>query len=243
MAAVLSHQRSLVAGRSAGVLHGFDKFKPGRPEILVPFSGNGRSDLARVIRARHFDDLKTTTIDDFVVTTPAETILTLSLREPPGVLERVVDNEIARGSLAIPEFNPILDRLTFARQPGLRSLRRIVGERAESSYQPPTTELERLLYALLDHPEVPQYSRQLPMEYRTSKATVDAYVAPWRTIVEGDGRRWHTREADFVRDRQRDNEALAAGFVVVRFTWKMLRYEPESCLNTLMRVGQQRQIA
>jgi len=53
-AAALSHPGSIVAGRSAAVLLGFDGFSKSRPEILMPFPGNARSPIARVIRSSIF---------------------------------------------------------------------------------------------------------------------------------------------------------------------------------------------
>lgn len=78
------------------------------------------------------------------------------------------------------------------------------------------------------------------MRYQRVDATVDAYLPSWRLIVEGDGRRWHTRRADMERDRLRDNEATAHGFAVLRFTYEMLRDARHSCLDTLLRTGRAR---
>lgn len=64
-AAVLSEPRAIVGGRSAAHLHGFDGHWIGRPEILVPASGNGRSRLGRVIRDSHFDQIATKNIARF----------------------------------------------------------------------------------------------------------------------------------------------------------------------------------
>lgn len=242
-AAVLSRPSALAAGRSAGYLHSFPGFRRGRPEILIPFEGNARSPLARVVRSRHFERVATVMIDGFACTSIAETVLTLSLRESGNTLERIVDDQIAARALRITDFDPILERLTEARQRGLPTLRRIVAERDSEAYQPPMTELERLLYELLDREELPTYSRQLPIDYPNLTATVDAYISAWRTIVEGDGRRWHTRKADFERDRQRDNAAAAAGLLVIRFTYRMLKEEPEACLRTLLDAGRFRQTA
>lgn len=239
-AAVLSHPVALVAGMSAAYLHGFEGMRPIRPEVLVPYGGNNRSSFARVIRARHFEDVDVTEIRGFRCTSIAETILTLSMRLPKSDIERYVDDQLAGRELVVDDFNPIFDRLEFARQRGLRPLRRIVAARASDAYQPPTTELERLLYRLLDHPDLPPYQRQVPFDYPTVHATVDAYIEEWEVIAEGDGRRWHNRQRDHDRDRGRDNAALAAGLVVVRLTWKMLRYEPEKALATLLAVGKQR---
>lgn len=99
-----------------------------------------------------------------------------------------------------------------------------------------------MLYRLLDDRTLPSYSRQTPIRYPGVEATVDAYIDAWRLIVEGDGRRWHTRRADHDRDRRRDNEATAHGLAVLRFTYEMLRDHPKECLDTLMRTGQVRGI-
>ena len=236
-AALLSNPGAIVGGRSAGVLHRFPDFRRGKPEILTSFSSDSRSRIARVIRSRHFDKITSTKIRGFPVTTIAETILTLSLRESPVTIERVIDDQLVSGRLDITEFNPILERLEYARQPGLGALTRIVKSRSHSGYQPPTTELERLLYRLLDRPEVPGYERQLPISFPRVEATVDAFVPMWRMIVEADGRRWHTRKADFEKDRARDNAAAAEGYIVIRFTYTMLKNNPDDCLETLLRAG------
>lgn len=211
-----------------------------RPELLAPFGANARSDLARVIRTRHYDAVASTAREGFICTTPAETILTLSLRLPAGRIERLVDQELAKRKLGAREFDPIFERLAWARQPGLRALRGIIRSRSDDAYQPPTSELERLLYSVLDRPEIPPYERQLPIRYPAFEATVDAYIPIWKMIVEGDGRRWHTEAEHFEADRERDNQALAAGMAVMRFTWKKLRYNPERCLEGLLAAGSHR---
>lgn len=239
-ASLLAHPYAIVGGLSAALLHGFENTKPGRPELVAPFAGTSRSGLARIIRSRHFDTVAKTTKRGFICTTPAETILTLSLKLPPGHISRIIDQELVKRKLEVVAFDPIFDRLAFARQPGLKPLRAIVGARREDAYQPPTSELERLLYAILDRREVPAYDRQLPIAYPTFDAVVDAHIPEWTIIVEADGRRWHTEAEHFEVDRERDNEALAHGIAVMRFTWKKLRYEPERSLAKLVAAGSHR---
>lgn len=239
-AAYLSRPLAVVAGRSAGRLHGFPGFRPGRPEILAPFPANARSPFARVIRSRHFERIEIVEVGGFRVTSVAETLLTLSLRESWDTIERVIDDQLAAGRLAVSDFDPIFERLENARQRGLPMLRRIVGDRREDAYQPPTSELERLLYRMLASDDIPPFARQIPIHYQALDATVDAFVPSWKLIVEGDGRRWHTRKADFERDRLRDNAAAAAGLQVVRFTYRMLRDDPARCRQVLIEAGQWR---
>ena len=237
-AAFLSRRDALVAGRSAAHLYGFPGVLPSRPELLLPFAGNSRSSLARIIRSRHYDLIGHQPLDGFEVTTRAETLYTLGLSNPPPSIERWVDAVMAERKLTAADFDPIFARLTNARVRGLTALRRIVLARDHDAYQPPTSELERLLYGLLSRDEMPGYSRQIPFE--SADATVDAYIEAWQMIVEGDGRRWHTRKEDFERDRVRDNAALAAGFVVIRFTYRMLKSDPDGCVRTLLQAGKWR---
>jgi len=52
----------------------------------------------------------------------------------------------------------------------------------------------------------------------------------WRAhhlILETDGRRTHRTDRAFERDRLRDQRAMAAGWRVVRITWRQVTREPK----------------
>jgi len=234
-AALLSRRGSLVAGGSAAHLHEFPGFRGGRPTVMVGEGGNARSPLAKVIRSRFFPDVGSVRKLGFPTTNEPETIVTIARSTSADHLERVVDEVLARGSCSADDL-----WLTVGARlgtPGLPRLRAIVGERLPRAYQPPTSELERLLYRLVDSPAIPPTTRQMPFAFERVNATVDLYVPAWRLIVEADGRRWHSRKADQERDRLRDNEAVAHGLVVLRFTWEMLTKAPHDCVDTLLRTG------
>lgn len=237
-AALLTREGAVVAGASAAYLHDFEGFGPGRPVIMIGSGGNARSPLARVIRSERFQDVGVVRKRGFIVTDEAETVMTLAGQMGESRLEALVDWLLARKSCTVEELARVVDANAGAR--GVARLRPIVEYRLPDAYQPPTTELERLLYRILSDPRLPPYVRQMPMSYRRVDATVDAYIDAWRLIVEGDGRRWHTRQADYDRDRLRDNEAVAQGYAVLRFTYKMLRDTPEQVVDTLLRTGQVR---
>lgn len=238
-AALLTREGSIVAGRSAAYLHEFDGFGPGRPVIMIGPGGNARSTLARVIRSNRFDQVGRQRKRGFVVTDEAETAMTLAAELDRDQLEALVDSLLARKSCTVDQLRQVVDSNVGAR--GVARFRPIVAYRLPDAYQPPTSELERLLYPLLDDPRLPPYTRQMPMSYQEVDATVDGYIDLWRLIVEGDGRRWHTRRADMARDRIRDNEATADGYAVLRFTYEQLRDTPEKVIDTLLRTGQARQ--
>jgi len=240
-AAILTKRDAIVAGRAAAYLHGFDGFQPPKPVIMIGRDEQARSPLARVIRSNRFETVRRVRKRGLVVTDEAETVMTLARDLTPSRLEATVDWLLARRSCTVDDLKRVVDLSEGV--PGIAKLRPIVAFRLPDAYQPPTTELERLLFKLLDDPRLPEYARQMPMPYRRIQATVDAYLPAWRLIVESDGRRWHTRNADYERDRLRDNEATAHGYAVLRFTYEKLRYDRPSCLDTLLRTGQVRQSA
>lgn len=239
-AAYLSRPEALVTGRSAAYLFDFPGVTLGKPQILLPFTGNARSPIAQMIRSRHYELVAHQPVDGLRVTTRAETLLVLAYRSPSTLIERWVDSQLAIEKLSAADFDPIFARLTNARLRGLRPLQRIVMARDRDSYQPPTSHLEHYLYQLLDHPDLPRFTKQLPFEFGVVDATVDAYIDAWRMIVETDGRRWHTRKADFERDRRRDNAASERGYLVIRFTYRMLKDDPKGCVRTLLNAGEWR---
>jgi very-short-patch-repair endonuclease len=238
-AALLTKEGAIVAGRSAAVLHDFPGFGASRPVIMIGLNGNARSPLARVIRSKRFETVGRIRRRGFISSNEAETVMSLARDLDEEAIESLVDALLARKSVSVSELIDVVGLSDDV--PGVPKLRKVVEYRAPTAYQPPTSELERLLYRLLDDPRLPDHTRQMPMSYQKVDATVDAYIDLWRLIVEGDGRRWHTRRADMARDRLRDNEATAHGYAVLRFTYEQLRDEPGMCLDTLLRTGRVRQ--
>lgn len=238
-AALLTREKAIVAGRSAAYIHGFPGFGPGRPVIMVVAGGNARSPLARVIRSHRFDEVGRVRKRGFELTDEAETVLNLAPSLDAKRLEALVDHLLARKSCTAEQLHRVVKANRGAR--GVAALRSIVEYRLPDAYQPPTSVLEGLLYPILDDPRLPPYSRQVPVVYEEVDATVDALIDPWLLIVEGDGRRWHTRKADHDRDRLRDNEAVAHGYAVLRFTYELLRDSPEKVIDTILRTGRFRQ--
>ena len=51
--------------------------------------------------------------------------------------------------------------------------------------------------------------------------------------MELDGRTYHATDVRFESDRARDARLVAAGYVVLRFTYRRLRAEPLACVAEL----------
>ena len=134
----------------------------------------------------------------------------------------------------------LVERLQFyagSRRPGLPRIRPLVVERLDDGWTPPESELEALLAAVLGRiPGAPRIVRQATFPWRAAKdARVDFLLPDLQLIIEADGRRWHARYADFDRDRWRDNEAVAHGYRVLRFTWVHLHDLVDDVLDVTLR--------
>jgi len=65
---------------------------------------------------------------------------------------------------------------------------------------------------------------------------VDALFPDQRVIVELDSWDFHRRRDSFERDRNRDADLLAAGYVTVRITWERLHTDPRREASRLKRI-------
>lgn len=92
-----------------------------------------------------------------------------------------------------------------------------------------------MLEQLLSDPRVPPWQREFGFALDVP-SRVDVYIESARLVIEADGRNWHTRNRDMEADRRRDNALAAEGIQVMRFTYRMLKDEPEKCLAQILAV-------
>ena len=62
---------------------------------------------------------------------------------------------------------------------------------------------------------------------------VDFLWSAQRLVVETDGYAFHSSRGAFERDRRRDRQLQAQGYVVLRITWRELKDEPEAVVAEL----------
>jgi very-short-patch-repair endonuclease len=243
MAACLGSPGSAVAGRAAARLQQLTGFPVVRPELVVPYGASTRSRLATVHRSR---DPTTTIVDHIPVTTIAQTICDLAGRVPPWTLERAVDDAILTGRLAVTELEERVIAYAGARRRGLALFRALTAERGDAAWEPPESELEAVLWRVLERvPGQPKLVRQPALPWRTrTRQRVDVLLPDFHIIVEADGRRWHSRFGDFDRDTWRRNAAIAHGYLPLHFTWAHLTLSPRDVMAiveaTIARVQRRR---
>lgn len=240
MAAVLAEPWAVASHRSGAAIHGLEGFRPGRPEITVRPGANARGKLAVVHRGV---DVPATRIDGIPVVTLEQVFIDLAQI----VSQRRLDHALADAADRSRRLLPALrDRYCELAPRGGRDLRRLKAalERHGAGDLPSPSELERHLAGVLTCPEIPPIDWQAPFPGRVPGAQrVDGLIRPWQLVVEGDGRAWHTRIADFERDRQRDAEAAAAGLLTLRFTWFQLTARPDWVRDITMSTGGHRAAA
>ncbi len=237
MAAVLSKNRAIVTGSAAGVLHGITGCRPKRPEITVPYSGSAKSALAVVRRRSDFTAIRRVWVDRLPTASVAETLFDLSRNMTPVRLEGALDDCLVRGAVAVDDLHAVMDRIDGSRLKGTKAFREAL-QGLSSGYVPTASELERMLLRALDSPRIPEVERQARLSWwPIVPHRVDAVIHEWRLVLEADGRVYHTKRADFERDRQRDNLAAAHGYRVMRFTYRALSNDPDGVLELVLEAG------
>lgn len=100
--------------------------------------------------------------------------------------------------------------------------RRVVAESETRPYSFGERELHRVLRA---H-SLPAWVANEPIRVGGEIVIPDVRIRGLRVVVEFDGREFHSDAHRFEHDRRRQNLLVRSGFLVLRFTWAMLRDDP-----------------
>lgn len=205
--AVLSH-------RSAAAMWGIS-VAAARIEVTVPGRRDARADT-RLHTARLAPD-EVQTVRRLDVTTPARTLIDLAAVVRADTLARAVREAEVRRLADATSLAELIERHRGRR--GLAAVRRIVA--AERLDVIARSELEERFLAFAEEVGLPAPRANILIE----GFEVDFAWREERLIVELDGFAYHGTRAAFERDRARDRRLQAAGWRVVRITWRQLRDE------------------
>lgn len=217
--AVVSHETALR-------LHGIGCVPPRPLTFTIPHGGH--TYIPRTF-VHQIDDLRpdrVSTVAGLRTSSAPRAVVEVAATLGPKQLGRVLD-EVRHLKLAsFAQVGACLGEVMRPGKPGVVKLARILDERGDG-YVPPASELERALFAALTAGGLPEPRRQVRLPGRGAiEGLVDAAYLDVRLIIEADGRRWHTRLADFRRDRQRDVEAARSGWQTLRFTYAEIVHDP-----------------
>jgi very-short-patch-repair endonuclease len=199
---------------AAGVVLGVLKERGPRIDVTVPGSGGRRRRGAVIIHRSALPEADVTLVHGISVTSPARTLLDLADVLPRRRLERAFD-EAAYLRIDLSDVRP---------RPGRRGspVLRAVLEGHDPGSTRTRSELEERMLDLCRRAGLPAPE----VNARVGGHEVDCLWRERRLIVELDGWSAHGTRRAFERDRRRDAELIAAGWRVLRVSWRQLEREP-----------------
>jgi very-short-patch-repair endonuclease len=115
---------------------------------------------------------------------------------------------------------------------GVAIMREALEERAPEG-APTHSRAERLLRQIVRDARLPRPVGQFAIVLSWGEAHLDFAYPRKRLGIECDGYGSHMSRLAFERDRERDLELGRLGWLILRFTWYKLRYEPEFVAATI----------
>jgi very-short-patch-repair endonuclease len=209
LAAVLTFGRGAVLShRAAAAIWDLGPWPTGLIDVTVPGRRKGR----RGIRL-HRADVERVIKDGFPVTTVARTLVDLAAVLPLGRLRDAFERA---ERLRLLDARKVSEEMHCRR--GARKIRAILAEWQDP--EPTKNEFEQALRTLCREYEIPLPSQNVVL----LGYEVDAFWAP-NLVVELDGWEWHRTRRSFEEDRRNAAALEAAGYRVLRFTWRQMRDE------------------
>lgn len=227
LAAVLA-TGGLVSHRSAATLWGLAPVTERDVQVtVVGANRRSRGDIY-VHRTQRLDRRDVRLIRGIPVTGPARTIIDFAAEAGPDELEHAVAEAYALELMTDRELCEAIERTP--NRAGVAAIRAQL--RREAGPQWTQSEGERRMLRLIRAAGLPVPQTQV----RIAGWPADFLWAEQRLIVEVDGYPFHSGRRAFERDRRRDQAHIAAGYTVIRVTWRQLTEEPLAVVATIARV-------
>jgi very-short-patch-repair endonuclease len=161
-------------------------------------------------------------VDGLPVTTPRWSLIDHLGRLPASAAFRLADRAFQQGWLDPSDLDFRLRH--FKGRKGNALLHRIL----EQSGDQAAAESERLLHRLLKRAGIAGWrANHRVVAAGRVVAVVDVAIEDLRIAIEVDGWAFHSDVDRFQRDRTRQNELVALGWTVLRFTWTDLNDRPD----------------
>jgi very-short-patch-repair endonuclease len=207
---------------SAAAAWGFRPPVDGHIDVLVVGRRPSPRAGLRIHRTPSIDPRDTRNRAGIAITSPARTLIDIACELSDREFERAFDEALAIRALTLAAARAAL--LANSRRPGASLTRALVcAERATTMTR---SEAEEAFLVLVRRSGLP-----LPeVNARVGRFEVDFCWRRERVIVEIDGYAFHSSQAALERDHERDVELQQMGFLVIRISWRELRYEQEKVL-------------
>ncbi len=159
------------------------------------------------------------------VTSPARTLIDCAAGAL--AIDRLLNEARALKLVRDAEIEAAMDRCP--RRKGVAAMRALLEAERDTGFT--RSKAERALKRLVREAEL-----ERPIfNTRVEGVEADAYWPRLKLVVEVDGVQFHGHYQAFQRDRAKANRLVAAGYVVLRFTWVQLTERPMLVVATLAR--------
>ena len=220
---------AVASHRSAAILWDF----PGVPSDIVEVTAlrhqRRRASHVTWHESYHLTERDVTEIDGIPVTRPVRTFLDLAVVLPPDSLEEILDDGRRRKLLDVAPIWRRLEALGDLR-PGTKRVRSVLASQTTDN-RPAESVLETRFRQLLRGAGVPTPTPQFEISVNGFLARVDFAYPDLKLAIELDGAAYHSSRSARGRDRNRDNQLVALGWRVLRFSWDDLTEHPDAVLR------------
>lgn len=173
--------------------------------------------LHRVPVPRH----ATTTMTGLAITTRSWSVLDVLTTLGPGPRERLADRALQRGWIQVSDINRRL--LGYPGRTGNTALRLLAQQAGDGA----AAKSERIMHDLLRQAGIDGWVPNYRLWHEGELiGVIDLALPDKRLAIEVDGWAYHQDIDRFQRDRTRQNDLIALGWSVLRFTWADLTQRP-----------------
>lgn len=169
-------------------------------------------------------------------TTVPRTLLDIAAVIPRWELRKAVAEAEVLRLFRVPEVQALLRRCRGRR--GVARLRLCIDDLHPSTKRT-RSELERRFLTLCERAGLARPEVNVPLEAAGLRLRPDFLWRDARLIIETDSRRFHGTASAFELDREREQRFFAAGWHVVRCTWRQVEHNPHELIH-LLRAGFER---
>ena len=164
------------------------------------------------------------------VTTVARTLFDFASCAARAEVQLAINEAERRGLGDAPSLPELIER--YPRHRGVRVLRQVLGD-GWVGRGITRSVLEKRFLAFLAKTGLPRPEVNASLQTGDRWVEVDCLWRSARLIVELDGHAYHADRVAFERDRARDRKLAAAGWRVIRVTWRQLVHEPQPLASDL----------
>jgi very-short-patch-repair endonuclease len=206
---------AVASHRTAAAAWGLAKSRRSIVEVLVPKGTGARTPRARVHETRHLTGVDLDVRLGIPTTSVERTIIDMAYLGPKRRTEEVLDDAVAQGHTTCDRVGERLLTMPTRGRRGVGDLRDLLADRHEGFEG--ETPFERLMYGVLEESDLPEPSRQYPVDCGEDRYYLDFAYEQFMVAIECDSVLAHSTPVSLAHDLRRQNDLLEAGWTVRRF--------------------------